>query len=268
MQRGGGRIPEGRRLKFNLPTLITVYLFLSEVINLSHYGRWNVIDLNCWNQTALSKQFWNLTNKKDVLWAKWVHEYYIKGINVLLIEVPSQASWIVRKVFDGAKTFSNVNGNVFQQANFSIKRMYNALRGDFVKVSWRKMKCNKRAPPKGLFVTWLAIHGRLPTCDRLSKVGIYCDQTCILCKKENETHSHLFFTCKYSKVVWAGAMQWSNMNINACNWQIVMQKSVQQEHWYSCMSRMILSITQYMIWKGRNAIKFQHIHQSVQKLLN
>jgi len=180
-------------------------------------GGWNVIDMHCWNQAALSKQFWNLANKKDLLWVKWVHEYYIKGRNVLLMEIPSQASWVVKKVFDGAKTFSNVNGDVFQQANFSIKRMYNALRGDFVKVSGRKMTCNNSAPPKCLFVTWLAIHGRLLTCDRLSKVGIHCDQTCILCKKENETYSHLFFTCEYSKAVWTGAMQWSNLTINASN---------------------------------------------------
>jgi hypothetical protein len=73
--------------------------------------------LNCWNQAALSKQFWNLANKKDVFWGKWVHEYYIKERNVLPMEVPSQASWVVKKVFNGAKTFSNVNGNVFQQAN-------------------------------------------------------------------------------------------------------------------------------------------------------
>ena len=122
-----------------------------------------------------------------------------------------------------------------------------------------------------MFVTWLAIHGRLPTCDRLHKVGIHCDQTCTLCKKENETHSHLFFTCEYSKAVWTGAMQWSNMNINACNWQIVMQYIQSQcngNNGTHQMSRLVLSITQYMIWKERNARRFQDIHQSVHELLN
>jgi len=37
-------------------------------------GGWNVIDLKCWNQAAISKQFSNLANKNDVLWVKWVHE--------------------------------------------------------------------------------------------------------------------------------------------------------------------------------------------------
>jgi len=118
-------------------------------------GGWNVIDLKVWNQAAICKLLWNLANKKDVLWVKWVHEYYTKGRNVLLMDVPAQASWVIKKVFGAAKTISSVNGRIFQQANFSIKRMYNALRGDFAKVGWRKLICNNPAPPKCLFVTWL-----------------------------------------------------------------------------------------------------------------
>jgi len=48
-------------------------------------GGWNVIDLKCWNQAVISKQLCNLSHKKDVLWVKWVHEYYIKGRDMLLM---------------------------------------------------------------------------------------------------------------------------------------------------------------------------------------
>jgi hypothetical protein len=89
--------------------------------------------LKVWNQAAICKLLWNLANKKDVLWVKWVHEYYTKGRNVLLMDVPAQASWVVKNVFGAAKTLSSVNDNVYQQTNFSIKRMYNALR-EFAKV--------------------------------------------------------------------------------------------------------------------------------------
>ncbi|XP_039683059.1 uncharacterized protein [Medicago truncatula] len=97
-------------------------------------GGWNVIDLKVWNQTAICKLLWNLANKKDVLWVKWVREYYTKGRNVLLMDVSAQAPWVIKKVFGATKTISSVDGSIFQQANFSIKRMYNALRGDFAKV--------------------------------------------------------------------------------------------------------------------------------------
>lgn len=75
------------------------------------------------------------------------------------------SSWILHKrekcttyqssftSFMGSKKYlwciyqENAWGNVFQQSNFSIKKMYNVLRGDFVKVSWRKMICNNPVPP-------------------------------------------------------------------------------------------------------------------------
>ncbi|XP_024638625.1 uncharacterized protein [Medicago truncatula] len=193
------------------------------------------------------------------------------GRNVLLMDVPAQASWVIKKVFGAAKTISSVDGSIFQQANFSIKRMYNALRGDFAKVGWRKMICNNPAPPKCLFVTWLIIHARLPTCDRMLKVGIQCDQVCILCTKENETHSHLFFSCDYADAVWKGVMRWMNMTVNTSNWHSILQYI--QSH---CNSNngmhqahiMVLSVTLYMIWKERNDRKFQNCYRSVQQLLN
>jgi len=102
------------------------------------------------------------------------------------------------KIFDVAKRFASAYVNILQQPNFSIKKMYNALRGDFKKVSWRKMICNNPAPLKCSFGTWLTIHARLPTCDKLNKIDIYCDQLCILCKNEDGTHSHIFFKCECS----------------------------------------------------------------------
>jgi len=187
------------------------------------------------------------------------------------MDVPAQASWVIKKIFSVAKTISSVNGSGFHQANFSIKRMYNALRGEFAKVGWRKMICNNPTPPKCLFVTWLIIHARLPTCDRMLKVGIQCDQVCILCTKENETHSHLFFSCEYVDVVWKDVMRWMNMSVNTSNLQSILQyiqshcnrnNDMHQTH------RMMLRVTLYMIWKEMNDRRFHNSSRSVQQLLN
>jgi len=47
------------------------------------------------------------------------------------MDVHAQASWIIKKSLWCSKDYFKVliNGSVFQQANFSIKIMYNALRG-------------------------------------------------------------------------------------------------------------------------------------------
>jgi len=60
---------------------------------------------------------------------------------MVLSATMAQSSWVIKKVFGAANTISSVNGSIFQQANFSIKRMYNALRGNFAKVGWRMFVC-------------------------------------------------------------------------------------------------------------------------------
>lgn len=62
-------------------------------------GGWNIVNLELWNKAAILKIFWNLSNKKDVLWVMWVHSFYIKGRDINTMPIPNQASWITRKVF-------------------------------------------------------------------------------------------------------------------------------------------------------------------------
>lgn len=41
-------------------------------------GGWNLTCIKLWNQAAICKLLWNIAKKKDKLWVKWVHEFYIK----------------------------------------------------------------------------------------------------------------------------------------------------------------------------------------------
>lgn len=38
----------------------------------------NMINLILWNKAAITKHLWALTMKKDCLWIKWLHNFYIK----------------------------------------------------------------------------------------------------------------------------------------------------------------------------------------------
>ncbi|AES77985.1 hypothetical protein MTR_7g022620 [Medicago truncatula] len=71
---------------------------------------------------------------------------------------------------------------------------------------------------------------------------------------QDETHSNIFFTCEFTKIVWKGcdAIQSHCNRSNATNQ----------------LSRMTLSVTQYMIWKERNARIFHKIYQLAQELLH
>ncbi|OIT19123.1 hypothetical protein A4A49_57378, partial [Nicotiana attenuata] len=41
-------------------------------------GGLNITDLSIWNRAALIKHLWNVCMKKDKVWIRWVHVYYIK----------------------------------------------------------------------------------------------------------------------------------------------------------------------------------------------
>ena len=66
------------------------------------------------------------------------------------------------------------------------------------RVSWKRLICNNHATPRSKFILWMMLHKRLPTVDRVRKWGVNCDIKCSLCKNEDETIQHLFFSCAYA----------------------------------------------------------------------
>ena len=48
-----------------------------------------------------------------------------------------------------------------------------------------------------------ALHQKLPTKDKLMKIGVVNQNVCSLCQQYPESVPHLFFECGYSKYIWA-----------------------------------------------------------------
>lgn len=63
-------------------------------------GGLNIIDLDIWNTVTLLKLLWNLSDKADSLWERWIHTYYVKNQNIMDIEVTTNASWIVKEILN------------------------------------------------------------------------------------------------------------------------------------------------------------------------
>lgn len=58
--------------------------------------------------------------------------------------------------------------------------------------------------PNFAFMTWLAMHDRLATWDRILKWNPQAVTQCWLCKSETESKNNLYFTCPYTHPVWRG----------------------------------------------------------------
>ena len=50
-----------------------------KVCSPKYEGGLSLINLKTWNRSTIAKLCWDLANKEDKLWIKWIHAYYIKG---------------------------------------------------------------------------------------------------------------------------------------------------------------------------------------------
>ncbi|XP_070026680.1 uncharacterized protein [Nicotiana sylvestris] len=234
-------------------------------------GGFNVMDIHIWNKAALSKHYWNLRKKKDKLWIQWIHCYYIKGRQVC-DTYPKQASWMVRKIMKAKKNFEEArytHSNILALNSFSIKNLYQRLRGTFPKVTWKRLVCNNAGCPKWAFNLTLVAHGRLYTRDRLAKLGIANNLVCPLCEHDDESLDHLFFKCNFSAALWNKLLRYQGVHKQIMGW-------VQEQEWTikfangknakAEMYRMVLSCSVCYIWKERNQRIFQGRRRTVDNL--
>ncbi|WMV24161.1 hypothetical protein MTR67_017546 [Solanum verrucosum] len=55
-------------------------------------GGMNLINIRLWNQAAIAKTCWDLANKSDKMWIRWIHSFYIKTQQFFTAPIPKQAS--------------------------------------------------------------------------------------------------------------------------------------------------------------------------------
>ncbi|XP_059302004.1 uncharacterized protein LOC132053929 [Lycium ferocissimum] len=135
------------------------------------------------------------------------------------------------------------------------------MRGDFLKVPWRRLVCNNYGAPKWIFILRLVAHGRLYTRDRLDSWGITTTQDCSLCLDGLETLAHLFFHCPYSATIWETLLHWQGIYRISMIWPDEMQWAATHANGKNSTSevhRMVLAASVYHIWIERNHRIFQH----------
>ncbi|XP_075106973.1 uncharacterized protein LOC142179967 [Nicotiana tabacum] len=171
-------------------------------------GGLNILELYRWNKSAICKLLWDVTQKKDSLWVKWIHCFYIKQRDLMQIPIPNQACWLVRKILE-AKSWLVNHGDpevllkrFEMQGKFSIKKVYQFFTPQFQKVDWKKIALV------------------LSTILRLERWGIQIGKECVLCESGmEETLEHILFDCPYSHQVWNSILGWLGIRRNTDAWQ-------------------------------------------------
>uniref|UniRef100_M1D352 Orf147a protein n=1 Tax=Solanum tuberosum TaxID=4113 RepID=M1D352_SOLTU len=143
---------------------------------------------------------------------------------------------------------------------YSIKKVYEQMRGDREKVEWRKLIWSNYGAPKWLFILYLALNRRLSTKDRMAKWGVTSNLTCPLCQVEDEDIDHLFFACMFTAGIWKKLLAWQGIQRTGGKWHEEVQWAT--THMKSNTSkanvyRMVMAGTIYHVWIERNNRIFQ-----------
>ncbi|XP_058776463.1 uncharacterized protein LOC131650774 [Vicia villosa] len=142
---------------------------------------------------------------------------------------------------------------------FNMKQIYDVLIEESPKVSWRYLLHRNLARPRALFTTWMLCHGRLPTKDRLTKLGFIQDTVCSICQNDAETTAHLFFNCRRLKEIWQAILDWIEVThtpqelTRELHWLL---QSISKKGWKAKILKLAFSETIYSLWQLRNATVF------------
>ncbi|KAL0283745.1 UNVERIFIED_CONTAM: hypothetical protein Sradi_7219000 [Sesamum radiatum] len=113
--------------------------------------------------------------------------------------------------------------------------------------------------PRHLFILWLAIKGRLSTMDR--PWMNHRDDGCVLCNfAARESHSHLFFSCLYSRRCLAILKEKVRFNWPMKDWNQGItwaSRKWRGKHLWHAASKALLASIVYHIWTERNYRKFK-----------
>ncbi|XP_070025262.1 uncharacterized protein [Nicotiana sylvestris] len=167
-----------------------------------------------------------------------------------------------QKILKAGKNLTETRINIAEVMNgkkYSIREVYNKMRGEFTKVTWKRLICNNYSSPRCLFIMYIAVPNRLYTKDRLMKWGSITNAKCVLCEEADEDYNHLFFTCKYSSNVWEKVLYWAGIGRKTKIWSEEISwasKYATGRRSDTVIYRMILAGVVYYIWQGFNVVKF------------
>ncbi|XP_030497527.2 uncharacterized protein LOC115713182 [Cannabis sativa] len=199
-----------------------------------------------WNTAAMIKYVWAIANKEDNLWIRWIHCVYMKGVDWWSYQASSQASWYWKRLVAVKNQVLEVMD--IQQVSttpYRISNGYKALCPLKDKVNWSH-------------------EDRLKTRERLHRMNIIGEDSCLLCSNQTETSKHLFFLCSFSHTCLA------EIKVRL-NWGVETMELNKLIRWIgrakiSRFRKAVLSAAVvYQIWQVRNGVLWNSEQVSVEQ---
>ncbi|XP_057249110.1 uncharacterized protein LOC130590639 [Beta vulgaris subsp. vulgaris] len=213
-------------------------------------------DVIIWNQASLGKYVWAISSKQDSIWLKWIHSVYLKDVDWWDYKPSSGVSWYWKKICHVKEQMKQyyTQGELCTMQKYSVKTVYEKMKGEQLKVYWDTAIWNRLNLPKHRFIFWLAIQEKLRTTEKLRHMGLDTNGLCMICATQPESHQHLFFQCHLSKECLQQLKSWLGFNTNINHVpQLVkfIQRSKKSKFRKQVMFAGCAGLI-YLIWSSRN----------------
>ncbi|XP_074297731.1 uncharacterized protein LOC141628492 [Silene latifolia] len=186
-----------------------------------HEGGLDIKELLSWNKAVLTRWLWSLVNQHDGLWCCWNTAYNVVNDSIWDTHRKPYHSESFRgilavkeEILDRTGTISVANALLnswVRNGKFHFKAAYDWFRIQAPALPWAPALNSQFLIPSHRLLTSLAIQGKLATVDKIAVRGFSLANRCILCKEDQETHSHIFSQCSFSKHIWAGIITWLSL---------------------------------------------------------
>ncbi|XP_071726836.1 uncharacterized protein [Rutidosis leptorrhynchoides] len=209
-----------------------------------------------WNDKTVIR---DIVNDDGVVWPRgWGRKYpTLPSINVpSLSNFPDKYGW------------KDPQGLVHE---FSVAKAWDSLRPRGNQVPWYSVVWYSHCIPRHAFLLWLVLGEKLKTQDKLKPWDVRdgSDLLCPLCKICPDSHTHLFFKCKYSAVVWSKLQRMLQFDVVSDDWQVIVAKLTPmavRNMAHVLVAKLCFAGAVYAIWQERNTRIFKHVCRTEQQV--
>ncbi|XP_039033884.1 uncharacterized protein LOC120169873 [Hibiscus syriacus] len=107
----------------------------------------------------------------------------------------------------------------------SIREVWDKIRSQGMKVCWHRLIWYPMHIPKHNLISWMALLNRLPTRDRLQRMGLCYDALCVNCCQDQESRDHLFSQCSFAVGLWKSVLQLNGMTFTPLTWETMVSRA-------------------------------------------
>lgn len=149
-------------------------------------------------------------------------------------------------------------------SEFSVGVAWESLRQKSVKVPWVQVVWFFNAIPRHYFFMWLIMLQKLKTQDKVrlweKNPNANLPTVCVLCDKEEDSHSHFFFECEYARKLRFNFCGLANIESIKERWDDIIQHlltTLFQKSVRSNIGRLTVREDAYFVWHERNLRLFK-----------